>query len=529
VIEAFHFLRPWWLLLVPAGLGLVWLWRQRTDVRTRWGAMVAPHLLAALTVGGSDGSRLRPVHLVAAGLVLAGIAASGPTWEREAPPFGREQAPMVVAIDLSATMAATDVGPTRLERVKQKVRDLLALRPGARTGLVVYAGTAHLVLPPAEDPALLQLFLDALATDLMPVVGRNAAAALAEADALLAKEQAPGTILFFTDGFEAAQIPAFAEHAKASPHGVLVLGVGTARGGPVRTKDGGVATDASGRPIRAGFDAATLRRLSSEAGVPVASVTLDDDDVAWVQRRAQRRLDVARTEKAELRWKEAGYWLTVPIALLGALWFRKGWVVRWAAAVLVAVLCGPVPSHAGVVDFFLTPDQQGRWYFERGDWASAAARFQDPMWKGLALYRAQQWGDALGEFARLDTPEAFFLMGNCQARLGAWAQAVAAYDNALRGRAEFPEATANRALAAALLAKQKEDDEEASDPNLAPDDVRFDERGKRGRVGQVDAPLPKQQEAELWMRNLKTSPADFLRQKFLVQVEEASNGPQDTP
>src|SRR5262249_58304839 len=140
-----------------------------------------------------------PIDLVAAALGLAGIAVAGPTWQQEPPPFGQDQAPMMVVIDLSPTMDATDVAPTRLERVKQKVHDLLALRPGSRTGLVVYAGTAHLVVPPAEDPALLALFLDALATDLMPVAGRNAPAALGLADALLAKEPAPGTILFFTD------------------------------------------------------------------------------------------------------------------------------------------------------------------------------------------------------------------------------------------------------------------------------------------------------------------------------------------
>ena len=512
----FHFLRPWWLLVVPAALGLVWLWQRRADPRAQWSGAIAPHLLDALVVGATDGFRVRPIHLVAAALVLAGIAVAGPTWRKEPPPFGQDKAPLVVAMELAPTMNATDVAPTRLERAKQKVRDLMARRSGSRTGLVAYAGTAHLVLPPVEDPALVETFLAALDPDLMPVAGNRAAAALDVAHRVLAKESAPGTILFFTDRVDAKDVPAF---AKPTPYQVLLLGVGTSKGGPVRTKDGGVATDESGRPIQARFDADGLKALSSQAGVPVASVTLDDADVAWVERRAQRHLEMMEAGKAELRWRESGWWLTFPIALLSALWFRRGWVVRWAAILL---LMTAVPVSAGVVDWFLTPDQQGRWQFDHGDYRAAAERFEDPMWKGLALYRAGDYQAALGEFARLDTPDAFFLMGNCYARLRDYARAVPSYDNALKGRPAFPEATANRELTAALLAKQKEDDQEAAEPAEKADDVQFDEKGKRGKKGQVDAPLPAEQTAELWMRNLQTSPADFLRAKFRIQAEEAA-------
>jgi Ca-activated chloride channel family protein len=112
-------------------------------------------------------------------------------------------------------------------------------------------------------------------------------------------------------------------------------------------------------------------------------------------------------------------------------------------------------------------------------------------------------------------------MGNCYARLGDYTYAVSSYDNALKGRPAFPEATANRELTAALLAKQKDDDEEAAEPTEKADDVQFDEKGKHGKKDQVDAPLPKEQTAELWMRNLQTSPADFLRTKFQIQAQEA--------
>jgi len=529
-MDALHFIRPWWLLLVPLGPLLVWLWHRRADPRAQWDAIIAPHLLDALTVGGDDGARWRPIHLVAAALVLGGIAVAGPTWRKEPPPFGGDTAPLVVAIDLSQTMDATDVAPTRLERVKQKVRDLLQLRPGARTGLVVYAGSAHVVVPPAEDPAVLEIYLPALATSLMPVVGKHAADALALATRLLdappgtdPNERPPaGTILFFTDGVGQDDVTAFTAARTKSRHQVLLLGVGTSEGGPIRASDGGVLTDASGRPVRATFDRTSILQLGKTAGVPVASVTVDDGDVRWVGRRAQHHMEAALEKDAELRWHESGYWLTIPLALLGALWFRRGWVVHWAAGVLVVIALNAAPAHAderSLTDLFFTADQQGRRHFERGDFKAAAAHFEDPMWKGLSLYRAEDFRGALGELARRDSPEAFFWMGNCYARLGDWQRATAAYDNALKARPTFPEATANKTLVTRLAAKEKDDDQEAQDPNLKPDDVQFDDQGKRGKTGEVDAPLPAEQTAELWMRNLRSSPADFLKAKFRIQAE----------
>lgn len=536
MIESFHFLRPSWLLLVALGPALLWLWHRRADPRTQWGGVIAPHLLHALTIGGANAGRFRPIHLVAAALVLGGFAVAGPAWRKEAAPFGGDTAPLVIAIDLSPTMDATDVAPTRLERVKQKVRDLVKLRPGARTGLVVYAGSAHVVVPPAEDPAVLDVYLPALATGLMPVVGKHAADALTLADRLLSERTdrdtatppPAGTILFFTDGVGQDDIPAFAAARKESPHQVLLLGVGTSEGGPIRTADGGVATDASGRPLRATFDRTSLQMLAATADVPVASVTVDDADVRWVERRAQHHMEAARAKDVALRWHESGYWLTVPLVVLGALWFRRGWVVQWAVGIAVMLLLGAAPAHATLADLFLTPDQQGRWHFGHGDFQAAAAHFTDPTWKGLALYRAGEYQAALGEFARQESPAAFFRMGNCYARLGQWQRALAAYDNALAGRATFPEATANRALVATLLAKEEKEEQEAQDPAEKPDDVQFDDKGKRGKKGLIDAPLPAQQSAELWMRNLKVSPADFLRQKFQIQAAADADAPDDT-
>lgn len=522
--DDFHFLRPWWLLLAGAGAILPWLWRLHSDPRRAWRRLIAPPLLDYLVVGAGRRWRLRPVHEIALLLILGGVAVAGPTWRREPPPFAQDQAPMIVALDLSSTMDATDIAPTRLERAKQKVRDLIARRPGARTGLVVYAGSAHLVVPPAQDPALMDLFLPALSTGLMPRAGRNAAQALAQADRLLAREGTRGgTVLFIADDFDDAQLAAFRAQARAASRQILMLAVGTRQGGPLRRADGSTAFDASGRPLRAGFDRAHFEKLSSAADVPVASLTLDDGDVNWVLRRAQQHLQIVQDARAQTRWRESGYYLCFPIALLALFWFRRGWVVRWlpAAGMLCALGLAPQPARAlelHAVDWFVSADQQGRWYFDHGDYRAAAVHFEDAQWKGFAYYRAGDYANALAQFARLDSAEAFFMMGNCQARLRNYPNAIAAYDNALRRRADFPQAKANRALLMKLLAQPPEQGDEATE--VPPDQVQFDNKDKQGKERTLSAQVLRKQAADTWMRNLSTSPAEFLRAKFSIQEQE---------
>ena len=329
-MSSLHFLRPAWLLLLLFAAALPWLWRRRFDAFGRWRALIDERLLKHLLIQSRPPLGLRPVDSVAIALAIGAIGVAGPTWEREPPPFGQDQAPMMIALDLSASMNAIDVAPSRLERAKQKVRDLLEIRKGARTGLIVYTGSAHLVLPPAEDTALMDLYLPALETTLMPKRGRDAAAALETAASLLAKEQSAGTVLFIADGIDAQQSEHFRAFTAASDHQVLLLVVGTVEGGPLRDSSGNIQTDVDGRPVHAALDKEGMQQFASAANIPIASVTLNDSDIEWVQRRAQHHLRIVEERSGTLRWKESGYYLCFPIVLIAALWFRRGWVVRWA-------------------------------------------------------------------------------------------------------------------------------------------------------------------------------------------------------
>ena len=529
-LSDFHFLRPEWLLGVAGALVLWLLVRGASSLERQWRGVIAPHLLVHLKVGAGGRRRVRPLDTVVATLILASIGLAGPTWEREETPFSEDTAPLVLALQLSQTMDAIDVAPTRLERAKQKIRDVLARRKGARTGLLVYAGTAHVVLPLTDDPSVLGTFVTELATDLMPVPGNDPVRALRLAETMLEKEDTPATILFFTDGIPAEAAEAFVAHGDRTRDVVMALAFGTSEGGPVRLADDRFATDASGRRITARLDREGLETLADRAGVWVASATVDQADIDRIDRRMERHLRSAREDDPGARWSDAGYWLAWPVALLALFWFRRGWTVRWGTAVVVWVLLGagiPASAEAGefrFADLWLTPDQQGRYWLERDEPLKAAERFADPMWKGVAYYRAGDWENAILQFARVDTAPGWFNLGNAYARSGNNEEAIKAYDEALARRPGWTEAEENRALVMSLIPplEPESDEEQQGDPHYEPDEVKFDEKGKKGKEGEIEQTLlTDEQKAEMWLRRLQVTPADFLRRKFAAQAEEA--------
>ncbi|MBB3315671.1 Ca-activated chloride channel family protein [Rhizobium sp. BK181] len=516
MIEDFHFLRPWWLLAILLPIGIVWLASRSGNARNRWKDMIAPHLLEKLIVDASGGTRVRPSWLLAAVLALAVLGAAGPTWERETPPFVEDTAPLVLAVDLSPTMDAIDLTPSRLERAKLKIKDIIAQRQGTRTAVIAYAGSAHLVLPLTDDSSLIETYTDALATRIMPVDGKDTAAALTTAEQALSEGGMAGTVVFITDGVEQNAFDAF---KRKTDNGILILGVGTAEGGPVKTPDGGFLTGTGGSRVFAKLDVDALKNLHALTGIDVATITDDDADVRWITQRVATNFAQKKSAQGD-RWKDAGWLLLAPAAVLFALTFRRGWVVRLGTAFILARLVFmPTSSHAaGFADMWLTPDQQGRIAFERGNYDDAATRFHDPMWRGVALYRAGKFAEAVDAFAAVDSAESWYNQGNSLLFLSKFEEAVTAYKKSLDKRKEWPEAKANLAIAENLLATQKdEEQEQQQDPNQKPDEVKFDDKGKKGKAGQVDVA---EQTSEMWMKNLQVSPADLMARKFAIEMQE---------
>lgn len=532
-LNALHFIRPLWLCLLLPALWLPWFWRRQRQAGHNLRTSIAPHLLKHLLIYPQERPQLRPVYLLSALLLVGALAAAGPTWQQDRPPFVQDQAVLMLAVDLSPSMDASDVPPTRLQAVKHKLQALIQRRAGARTGLLVYAGSAHLVLPPTDDPELLNSFVQALATDLLDSPGKNALAVTEQAIALLQAEQAPGTLVLFSDGADTQQLPALRQLLASTQVDLqlLILAVGNHNGGLLTDAKGAARLDRDGKPLLAEFDQDALQQLAKANDAPIGSLSLNDDDLDWIQLHAQQHFAAATADNAEVHWQDAGYWLCWLLLPLAWLSIRRGWSINWLPALLLAVsLGGQSPNaQAGVLaDAFMSPDQQGRWAFERQQYPAAAAHFDHPYWKGLAAYKAAEFNLALASFAKLDSAEAYFYLGNSHARLHQYPQALNAYAQALRLQPVFAQAQFNQALVAELQ-RQFEADQQVA-PEEDPDQQQFDDQGKPGDKGEkVMVNGPKAVSAELWLRNLNTSPAGFLKQKFRLQQAVSQPAPAVTP
>ncbi len=186
------------------------------------------------------------------------------------------------------------------------------------------------------------------------------------------------------------------------------------------------------------------------------------------------------------------------------------------------------PAHAQSKDFefmnlWMTPDQQGRYYFENGNYDEAAKRFKDPLWKGVSYYSNENFEAAIGEFVKVNTPEGYFNLGNAYAHSKNYEEAVRNYKISIRLKPDYKEALANLELIQSLIGKKKKEEDEQEqegDPSFEADEIKFDEKGKKGKKGEIEQSMfTEEQIAEIWMRNIRTSPADFLKMKFAIQAE----------
>lgn len=327
LIASLHFLRPWWLLLAPLALLIHWRLRRTYNASQQWKTAIADHLLPHLLVAGSEDKRIRPYQLMTTALLLMSVALAGPAWRKEITPFTEDRAPLVVALEMTPSMLSVDQPPTRLERAKQKLRDILERRKGARTAVIVYAGSAHAVLPLTDDTGLITTYLDSLSPLIMPTEGEDPEAALDLAEEMLAGEPAVGTILFLTDGIDRTVSDRFAEHSENNADQLLFLVFGTDEGGPTEAISSGVVRIQAG--LAPGTDMNGIRAVADASGAGVLRASVDSGDVDRLIRQIRRHLVNAIDADEQLRWHDAGYYLIWPMALMLMIWFRRGWTVNW--------------------------------------------------------------------------------------------------------------------------------------------------------------------------------------------------------
>jgi Ca-activated chloride channel family protein len=462
-MHSLHFLRPtWFLALVPLAVLLVLLWRRRRASRS-WQAVVDAGLLPYLLLDGGKQRSIWGMVTIALGALLAVTALAGPAWDKLQQPVFRRDSALVVLLDLSRSMDAADLQPSRLQMAKFKLRDILARRKEGDTALVVYAADPFVVTPLTNDVDTIGRQLPSLTPGLMPAQGSRTDRAIAKAQALLQQSGAVrGNVLLITDGVDndaPAALHAAVKKLVAGGYRLSVLGVGTAEGAPIPLADGGFLKDAAGAIVLPKLDEASLARLAAEGHGIYRRIAVDDSDThdlmavfdgGWPSQQSQQ---VAGMKSDQ--WREAGPWLLLPLLPLAALAFRRGYLLVLCLLVLL-----PMPHSAyafGWSDLWHRADQRGAQALAAQQPKQAATLFKDPQWRAAAHYRAGDYQAAVKDLDKQSGAEAAYNRGNALAHLGKYQEALNAYEDALKREPDFKDAAYNRDLVKKWLQPPKQD------------------------------------------------------------------------
>ena len=254
------------LALVPAVVAFLW-WSLRRR-RQALAAFVAAGLQSAVAPDVDPRRRTVRFALLTLAVLAIAVALAGPMWGFRWQQVQREGIDLIVAIDTSRSMLATDVKPNRLARAKLAVQDLLAQLSGDRIGLVAFAGSAFLQCPLTLDYGAFSQSLEAIEAGIIPKGGTDLAAAvdagLAGFEGRQAEHQA---LVIITDG-ERTEGDVDEAVTKATERGVKVytVGIGTAEGELIPLEQGGFVKDRKGQVVKSRLDETTLQKIATDTG-----------------------------------------------------------------------------------------------------------------------------------------------------------------------------------------------------------------------------------------------------------------------
>ncbi len=460
-LSDFHFIRPLWLLALIPLVGVVWLsWHKKWRIGN-WQAVCDAELLPYLLQEQPSSLHKRgfaPLALAALLALLAVISLAGPTWQRLPAPVFRNESALVIALNLSITMEAADISPSRLVRARYKIADLLKRRKDGQTALLVYAGDAFVVTPLTTDSETIVSQLSALTTDIMPSPGNNMSAALEKADDLFRQAGlTKGQIIVVTDAVDLQKTQGVAEQSAKAGYNVSVSAVGTEEGAPIASAAGGFLKDPQGTIVIPKLQAANLRKLASSGGGTYQAITTNDSDVQALlgyTDQARASSEGAKADQLALQqWDDKGPWLVLAVVPFAALLFRKG-LLCWLLLMLL-----PLPKNTYALawqDLWQTKDQRAQTAYQQQQYDKAAEWFDNPDWKAAAQYKAGAYEQAQTTLKTPASATSAYNLGNALAQSGKLQEAIKAYDKALALKPDDEDARYNKALVEKELQKQQQ-------------------------------------------------------------------------
>ncbi|MCW5589389.1 MAG: VWA domain-containing protein [Legionellales bacterium] len=324
----FHFLRPLWLYGFIPVMGLIILWWLFRERQSNWQRVCDPHLLSHLLNKPIQSSALNwSLLFIALTLSLGIIALAGPTWREIPQATYQTLSSRMIVLDMSNSMNATDLTPSRLARARYKILDLLQHNQGARVGMVVFSGDAFTVSPLTEDANTISLLVPTLATSIMPIAGDNLSSGLQQAAQLLQQSNATdGSIILITDSQPTTHDVQLAQQLHQQGMEISVLGMGREQSVPLRDEQGQLIQDGDGEVVMTHFDPAALAQLAQAGGGLYQTYTTDNSDINAILNSIKTHADATLTKTTHVIWQDEGRWFILFMMIMIALALRRGWL-----------------------------------------------------------------------------------------------------------------------------------------------------------------------------------------------------------
>lgn len=489
-----QFLYPWLLLLAP----LAWLvigYRYRQQQRPVWQQQLPDNFRRWLLRQPDPHNARMPQRLLALAALFASLALAGPQWPATPDPARPDlPPPLILLLELTPDMLASDLPPDRLHRIRHKAAQLLQLQTPGDTAVILYAGSAHVMTPFSNDPEVALNMLPALSPGLMPVPGRNAVAAVEQALALLDRHHPPhGRLLLLTRDLSDTEQQGIRQLLHGSRNRLHIIGVGSLEGAPLPAA--GSDRFSLDSPLSRLQETRLQNFANSLPDTRYARLTLDYQDLqqsGLLTASSQTGVRMQQPEQLEPQ----GHWFLLPLLLVLAPLGRRGWISP--ALVLLASQLWCNPGYAG--QWPVTDEPPTR-----------TTPADDPFWQAVAAYQAGQYQQAADGFAAVPGAVALYNRGNSLLQLDQPAAARLAYLEALQLMPGLPQAQHNLALAERLLQSGLPPTRPA--PHGAGDKDTQAVSNKTATLGPPSG-SPEDSDPDTWLRQIPDHPGELLRQRF---------------
>lgn len=470
----FHFLRPNLLLLmIPLGAllaSLIYAYGSKNNWNKICSKELQPYILVE---NASRKLMLKILSFLTLSLLI--LALAGPTWTETPRPLIQSQSGLIIALDLSPTMNAEDIKPSRLKRALYKINDLLNSRKEGQTALVVFSGDPFVVTPLTDDIGTIKALLPALDTTIMPSSGHNVSKTVSKAVDLFNQAGiSQGSILLITSELQAKDLEGSIKIARENKIKISVLAVGTNENAPISKPRGGFLTDQNGALVIAKLDTINLGKLAKSTDGVYVPLAIDDNDIHELNTHfvgSSYANSDNKNKNMHNQWQDEGYWLVLLALPLASLLFRRG-------VILTALFLIPQTLQATFWEtLWSTPDQLGEQLFYEGKYEEAREKFQNADWQAATNYNLGDYKVAANLFETNMTAEGLYNLGTTKAKQGDYKGALKAYDTLLKEQPDHEDALYNKKIIEEHL-KQQEKEQENQNQNKNQDQKQDQENDK---------------------------------------------------